>query len=217
MSYLLSLAAHALTILTIPLLADHITAAPTEPLSIRQDGGKAATTFTDATTGITFQRFFGARTNFAFGVALPAATDGQSSSFIGTLSFPLGTNGAGWGGWSLTDDMEGPLLMAAWASSDRTRVISSFRQASNEDDNPPEVSGDFRLRPIPSGTSVNGTFLTYTFLCENCLGASLGRAPPGGAAAAAGGGATLGGSKTNGTILRRAPVEMGWALSSRYV
>jgi hypothetical protein len=67
--------------------------------------------FTDQATGIQFQRFFGARTNFGFGVAL--STDTTSTSFIGQLTFPL-ANGDGWGGFSLTGDMEGPLLMAAW-------------------------------------------------------------------------------------------------------
>lgn len=67
--------------------------------------------FTDQATGIQFQRFFGARTNFGFGVAL--STNTTSTSFIGQLTFPL-ANGNGWGGFSLTGDMEGPLLVAAW-------------------------------------------------------------------------------------------------------
>ncbi|KAK3897034.1 CBD9-like protein [Staphylotrichum tortipilum] len=145
--------------------------------------------FTDQATGIQFQRFFGARTNFGFGMAL--STDTTSKSFIGQLTFPL-SNGNGWGGWSLTGDMEGPLLMAAW-SDGKGNVISSFRQAFNEDDNPPEVAGTFTLRPIAEATSVNNTFLTYTFLCENCLDAGLGLAP------------------------EVQSAEMGWALASRAV
>lgn len=150
---------------------------------------KVTTTFVDPATGITFQRFFGAKTSFAFGIALP---ESPNNSFIGQLSFPL-NNGAGWGGWSLTGDMEGPLLMAAW--SDGTNVVSSFRQAANEDDNPPEVTGTFQARPIAAGTSVNSSLLTYTFLCEGCLDASLG----------------LGAAATSGTV------EMGWALGSNAV
>ena len=142
--------------------------------------------FTDPATGIVFQQFFGARTNFAFGVALPET---PSTDFIGQLSFPL-VQGAGWGGFSLTGDLEGPLLMAAW--SDGTNVVSSFRQAFNEDDNPPEVTGNFSLRPIAEGTSVSDTFLTFTFLCEGCLSDGLG----------------LGAADTAGVA------EMGWALSS---
>lgn len=143
--------------------------------------------FTDPATGIVLQRFFGARTNYGFGIALSTS---PSNSFIGQLSFPL-NDGAGWGGWSLTGDMEGPLLMAAW--SDGTSVVSSFRQAENEDDNPPEVVGDFSARPIAAGTSVNTMFLTFTFLCEGCLGAALG---------------------LDGTA---ATAEMGWALSDKAV
>ncbi|KAK3372364.1 hypothetical protein B0H63DRAFT_293004 [Podospora didyma] len=152
---------------------------------------KAATlAFTDQATGIQFQRFFGAKTGFGFGVALPTS---PSTSFIGQLSFPL-ANGAGWGGFSLTGDMEGPLLMAAWADG-KGGVMSSFRQAFNEDDDPPEVSGLFTVRPIAEATSVNNTFLTYTFLCEGCLDASLG----------------LSAAQAAGTA------EMGWALGSRAV
>lgn len=51
--------------------------------------------------------------------------------------------------------------------------MASFRQATNED-NPPEVTGSFRVRPLPDGTVINATFLSYTFLCENCLDSSLG-------------------------------------------
>lgn len=145
--------------------------------------------FTDQATGIQFQRFFGARTNFGFGIALPEA---NSTSFIGQLTFPL-VNRAGWGGFSLTGDMEGPLLMAAW-SDGAGGVVSSFRQAFDEDNNPPEVAGTFSARPIAEATSANDSFLTYTFLCEGCLGAGLGLD------AAAGGTA-----------------EMGWALGSRAV
>ena len=150
---------------------------------------KTTAPFTDPATNITFQRFFGAKSQFDFGIALPTT---PTNSFIGQLSFPL-SNGAGWGGFSLTGDMEGPLLLAAW--SDGTTVVSSFRQAANEDDNPPKVTGTFRLRPIAAGTSVNGSSLTYTFLCEGCLDATLGLSP----------------AATGGTA------EMGWASASTAV
>ncbi|KAB5526497.1 hypothetical protein GE09DRAFT_1065061 [Coniochaeta sp. 2T2.1] len=151
---------------------------------------QTTTPFTDQETGIQFQRFFGARTNFGFGIALPQDSS-TSASFIGQLTFPL-VNGAGWGGWSLTGDMEGPLLMAAW-SDGNGNVVSSFRQAFDEDNNPPEVTGSFSLRPIAQATSVNATFLTYTFLCEGCLGAGL------------------------GLNAAAATAEMGWALAGRAV
>ncbi|KAI1343851.1 CBD9-like protein [Xylariaceae sp. FL0016] len=154
-----------------------------------EGGTKQTAAFTDPATGIPMQRFFGAASGFGFGIALPTNV---TDSFIGQLSFPL-TAGAGWGGWSLTGDMEGPLLMAAW--SDGTSVVSSFRQAFNEDDNPPEVTGSFSVRPIAQGTSVNDTALTYTFLCAGCLDASLG----------------LGAAATGATV------EMGWAMGSQAV
>ncbi|KAK2020984.1 CBD9-like protein [Colletotrichum zoysiae] len=167
-----------------------ILAAPTShSLNTRNNG--ATTAFTDPVTNISFQRFFGAKSGFAFGIALP---QNPNDSFIGQMSFPLASGAAGWGGWSLTSDMEGPLLMAAWASPDG-RVLSSFRQAANEDDNPPEVTGGFAARPIAAGTSVNGTFLTYTFLCQGCLGAGLG----------------LAAADTAGAF------EMGWALGDKAV
>ncbi|KAK1981261.1 hypothetical protein LZ30DRAFT_563515, partial [Colletotrichum cereale] len=149
------------------------------------------TASTDPTTNISFQRFFGAKSGFAFGIALPP---NPTDSFIGQMSFPLSSGAAGWGGWSLTGDMEGPLLMAAWASPDG-QVLSSFRQAANEDDNPPEVTGKFSVRPITAGTSVNGSSLTYTFLCQGCLDAGFG----------------LGAADTAGTF------EMGWALGDKAV
>ncbi|KAK7964403.1 hypothetical protein PG988_011377 [Apiospora saccharicola] len=151
---------------------------------------KVTNEFTDPATGIVLQRFFGAKSGYGFGIALPT---NPTNSFIGQLSFPL-NNGAGWGGWSLTGDMTGPLLMAAW--TDGTSVVSSFRQAANEKDNPPEVAGNFSVKPIAKGTSVNNTFLTYTFLCEGCLGAQLGLDPNAGTGKG---------------------VEMGWALSDKPV
>ncbi|KAK5656376.1 hypothetical protein OQA88_4757 [Cercophora sp. LCS_1] len=156
-------------------------------LALSTPAAAQTSAFTDQATGIQFQRFFGARTNFGFGVALPT---NPSNSFIGQLSFPL-NNGNGYGGFSLTGDMEGPLLMACW-SDGAGNVVASLRQAFNEDDNPPEVTGNFAVRPIATGTSVNNTFLTFTFLCEGCLDDSLG----------------LGASRTAGQA------EMGWALAS---
>ncbi|KAK8106615.1 hypothetical protein PG999_009974 [Apiospora kogelbergensis] len=154
---------------------------------------KVTAEFTDPATGIVLQRFFGTQSGYGFGIALPTAP--ATNSFIGQLTFPL-NNGAGWGGWSLTGDMEGPLLMAAW--SDGTSVVSSFRQAANEKHNPPEVAGNFSVKPISKGTSVNNTFLTYTFLCEGCLGAQFGLDP-------------------NANASKGSSAEMGWALSSKPV
>jgi hypothetical protein len=126
--------------------------------------------FVDQTTGLNMERFFGARTSFAFAFATPAANT-SSTSFIGQLTFPLKA-GLGWGAMGLTGDMEGNFILAAWPDG-KGGVMASFRQATNED-NPPEVTGNFNVRPIPDGTQVNATSLSYTFLCENCLDPTLG-------------------------------------------
>jgi hypothetical protein len=117
-------------------------------------------------TGIQFQRFFGGRTQFGFGIALP---ENPTTDFIGQLSAPM-PGGSGWAGISLQEDMEGPILLTAWPNGND--VVSSFRIARNEDDSPPVVSGQFSVVPIASGTVVNDTFMTFTFLCKNCIGDS---------------------------------------------
>jgi hypothetical protein len=134
-----------------------------------------STPFVDQTTGLNMERFFGARTSFSFAFALPvtAAIAGanNTNSFIGQLAFPL-VNGQGWGAMGLTGDMEGNFILAAWPDG-KGGVMASFRQATNED-NPPEVAGKFKVRPLPDGVVVNATALSYTFLCENCLDTTLG-------------------------------------------
>ena len=148
--------------------------------------------FVDQTTGLQMERFFGARTSFAFAFALPPQLPaaGTAGSFIGQLSFPL-VNGIGWGAMGLTGDMEGNFILAAWPDGNGG-VMASFRQATDED-NPPEVAGNFQVRPLPDGTIVNSTQLTFSFLCENCLDSTLG----------------LGPEKMSGDAV------MGWALSER--
>ncbi|KAF4980958.1 hypothetical protein FDECE_17776 [Fusarium decemcellulare] len=133
--------------------------------------------FVDPVTGLNMERFFGARTSFGFAFALPdsqPAAAAAAGSFIGQLSFPL-VNGEGWGSCGLTGDMEGNFILAVWPDGNGG-VMASFRQATDED-NPPEVSGDFKVRPLPDGVSVNATSLLYTFLCENCLDSTLGLGP----------------------------------------
>lgn len=153
------------------------------------DPSKVSTPFTDSTTGIQMERFFGERTTFGFGLAMPTV---PNNSFIGQLSFPL-VNGAGWGALGLTGDMENNFFLATWADGNGG-VMASFRQGSDEDD-PPEVKGNFAVRTISDATSVNNTFLTHTFLCEGCLDAALGLGP-----------------ESTG-----ANAVMGWALSAKAV
>ncbi|KAK1980459.1 hypothetical protein LZ30DRAFT_689916 [Colletotrichum cereale] len=172
-----------LSIITIAFAGDDATSTPAQQ----------SAPFVDQATGLTMERFFGAKSSFAFGIALPVQNvTGQSGSFIGQLSFPL-VNGAGWGAMGLTGEMEGNFILAVWPDG-AGGVMASFRQATNED-NPPEVKGNFAVRPIAEGVSVNATSLTYTFLCENCLNTTLG----------------LGTEATNANAV------MGWALSEKAV
>jgi hypothetical protein len=140
------------------------------PLIKAGDDGPTPVTisFTDPATNITFQRFFGAKSSFAFGIALP---QNPSTDFIGQISCPT-PNNAGWGGIALQDDMVGPLLLAAWP--DGTTVRSSFRLAKTEDASPPVAAGSFNAIQIPQGTSVNGTHMLFTFLCQNCIDSTFG-------------------------------------------
>ncbi|KAL8383245.1 hypothetical protein RB595_006816 [Gaeumannomyces hyphopodioides] len=146
--------------------------------------------FVDQATGLTMERFFGARTSFGYAMALPENT--ASTSFIGQFQFPL-ANGNGYGAMGFIGDMDDNFILAVWPDS-KGGVLASFRQATDED-NPPEVTGRFRVRPIASGVAVNATSLLYTFLCEDCLDPALGLGPEQAAADAV----------------------MGWALSARQV
>jgi hypothetical protein len=81
--------------------------------------------FADPLTNLPMERFFGARTQFGFAMALPLAST-TSTSFIGQLSFPL-VNGIGWGAMGLTGDMDGNFILAVWPDG-AGGVMSSFRQ-----------------------------------------------------------------------------------------
>lgn len=157
-----------------------------EPTS---SAAQISTAFTEAATGLTMERFFGARTTFGFAMTMPET---PVDSFIGQMSFPL-VNGAGWGAIGLTGDMENNFFLATWADG-AGGVMASFRQGTNEDD-PPEVVGNFAVRPIAEATAVNDSFLTFTFLCEGCMDSALG----------------LGAEATG------ADGVMGWALSEQAV
>lgn len=157
-----------------------------EPTS---SAAQVSTAFTEAVTGLTMERFFGARTTFGFAMTMPET---PVDSYIGQMTFPL-VNGAGWGAVGLTGDMENNFFLAAW-SDGAGGVMASFRQGTNEDD-PPEVVGNFAVRPIAGATAVNNSFLTFTFLCEGCINTALG----------------LGAEATG------ADGVMGWALSEQAV
>lgn len=131
--------------------------------ALKQTAAQTTEAFTDPLTGIVFQRFFGARTSFGFGIALP---ENPTTDFIGQFDVPM-PRGQGWAGISLQEDMVDPLLIVAWPNG--KEVVSSFRIARNEDDSPPEVRGAFKIVQIPEGTVVTDAKMTFTFLCQNCL------------------------------------------------
>ncbi|KAE8386660.1 hypothetical protein BDV23DRAFT_187064 [Aspergillus alliaceus] len=118
--------------------------------------------YSDAVTGIDFQRWCDEKTGFCFSLALPETVD---SDFIGQLVVPLSSSN-GWGGVSLSSSMTKALLIGAWPNGDS--VVSSLREAQSYT-NPDVYSGDASLEQIPDGTSINSTHLTYTFLCRGCV------------------------------------------------
>ncbi|KAL8298925.1 hypothetical protein RB597_007514 [Gaeumannomyces tritici] len=146
--------------------------------------------FVDQATGLTMERFFGARTSFGYAMALPE--NKTSASFIGQFQFPL-ASGNGYGAMGFIGDMDDNFILAVWPDGGGG-VQASFRQATDED-NPPEVTGRFKVRPIARGVAVNATSLLYTFLCEDCLDPALGLGPE----------------------QASADAVMGWALSARQV
>ncbi|KAK1990075.1 hypothetical protein LX36DRAFT_664584 [Colletotrichum falcatum] len=91
---------------------------PPRALAIRNNGATMA--FADPVTNISFQRFSGAKSGSAFGIALP---QNPNDSFIGQMSFPLA---AGAAGWSLASDREAP---SSWPPEPRPTARCSPRPA----------------------------------------------------------------------------------------
>ncbi|KAI0129570.1 hypothetical protein BJ170DRAFT_279368 [Xylariales sp. AK1849] len=121
----------------------------------QQTGG----TYTDPVTGFTFQRY--ANGNYTFGIAVP---EDITTDFIGQFSVDAIQ---GWAGVSLGGTMIGSLLVVVFPNGDS--IQSSLRQADDYV-SPHIVNGtDAAIQPIPSGTYVNGTAYTFTFLCSKCI------------------------------------------------
>lgn len=118
--------------------------------------------YTDAKTGIDFRGFKDAKTGYTFGIALP---ENPTTDFIAQIQAPI-TNGGGWAGFSMGQEMTGNLLVVAWPNDGE--IVSSFRKATGYT-SPAVTTGDFKMNPIPDGTFVNDTAFSYTFLCKNCI------------------------------------------------
>ncbi|KAK1974153.1 GMC oxidoreductase [Colletotrichum cereale] len=116
--------------------------------------------YIDAASGITFQRH-SETSGFSFGIALPTTV---GKDFIGQISAPVT---AGWASVSLGGAMTNKILLVAWPSGGS--VQASVRKASGYSNPDVVTDSGITLKPIASGTSVNGTAFTYTFLCQGCI------------------------------------------------
>ncbi|PNS18516.1 hypothetical protein CAC42_5055 [Sphaceloma murrayae] len=117
----------------------------------------------DSKTGITFAAFKDEVNGAQFGIALPQTFSGD---FIGQLVAPTG-NSTGWVGMSLGSGMLNNLLVAAWPNEQE--ILSTFRLATDYAAPGPYPGANFTQTPIATGTFVNGTHYSYTFLCSGCL------------------------------------------------
>lgn len=118
---------------------------------------QSTSSYLDAATGITFQQYV-STAGLSFGIALPEG----GTDLIGQLSATT----TGWAAVTLSGSMRNSLLVVSWPNGDE--VVSSLRTTTGYS-NPGVFSGNATLKPIASGTSVNDTGYTYTFLCESCV------------------------------------------------
>lgn len=119
---------------------------------------QSSVNWTDSASGIDFSYY--ETEGIAWGVALPETYTGD---FIGYLAADTID---GYAAMSMTGAMSGALLICAWADGDN--IVASLRQATAYS-NPPEVSNSsMGIYEISSGTSVNSTGWSFTFLCKGC-------------------------------------------------
>ncbi|KAF7924533.1 hypothetical protein EAE99_006481 [Botrytis elliptica] len=126
----------------------------------------AATTngaYTDANTGIEFQRYLDTTIGYSFGIAVPQS---PTADFIGQLVVPL-KSGAGWGALSMGAGMTNKLLFVAWPNGEE--IQSSFRYATGYSNPDVYTSTKVAALPIANGTFINSTHLSYTFVCQSCV------------------------------------------------
>ncbi|TVY38146.1 Cellobiose dehydrogenase [Lachnellula subtilissima] len=122
--------------------------------------------YTDANTGITFQRYLDTE-GVSFGIAIPET---PASDFIGQMVAP--SNGSGYAGVSLASEMTKSLLVVAWPNNDS--VMASLRETRSGYTSPGVYTASgLSMSPISNGTFVNSTHMAYTFLCSGCMGLTL--------------------------------------------
>lgn len=121
--------------------------------------GQSSVNWTDTTSGIDFSYY--EKDGVAFGVALPETSNGDFIGYLASDSID------GYAAWSMTGAMANALLICAWADGDN--IVASLREATGYS-NPPEISNSsMGIYEISSGTSVNSTGWSFTFLCKGCV------------------------------------------------
>ncbi|KAK6194038.1 hypothetical protein LQW54_011840 [Pestalotiopsis sp. IQ-011] len=122
-------------------------------------GQQTGASYVDPITGFTFWRYVNG--NYTFGLVFP---EDVTTDFIGQFSVSATE---GWAGCSLGGTMLNSLLVVAYPNGDS--ITTSLRQADAYA-NPHLVNGtDAAVHPIASGTFVNETAFTITFLCKDCI------------------------------------------------
>lgn len=120
--------------------------------------GQSSVNWTDTTSGIDFSYY--ETKGIAWGIAMPETYTGD---FIGYLAADTID---GYAAMSMTGSMSNALLICAWANGDE--IVASLRQATAYS-NPPEITNSsIGIYEIASGTSVNSTGWSFTFLCKGC-------------------------------------------------
>lgn len=123
---------------------------------------QSSTNWTDSASGIEFSYY--ETDGMAFGVALPETVEGDFIGYIASDSID------GYAAMSMTGEMTSSLLICAWADGDS--VVASLRQATGYS-NPAEISNaSMGIYEISTGTQVNSTGWSLTFLCKGCVGIS---------------------------------------------
>ncbi|EXL58346.1 hypothetical protein FOCG_01889 [Fusarium oxysporum f. sp. radicis-lycopersici 26381] len=129
-------------------------------LGLASAQGLRSSAYTDPKTGIDFQRFVD--DGYSLGIAVPETL---GKDLIAQMVFPREKEG--WGGISFRGGMVGGLLFVAWPNGDD--IVTSFRMANSYANPDVYTNTTVKATPIPDGTFINSTHVSYTFLCEGCV------------------------------------------------
>ncbi|KAF5575077.1 cellobiose dehydrogenase [Fusarium pseudoanthophilum] len=129
-------------------------------LGLASAQGLRSSAYTDPKTGIDFQRFVD--DGYSLGIAVPETL---GKDLIAQMVFPREKEG--WGGISFRGGMVGGMLFVAWPNGDD--IVTSFRMANSYANPDVYTNSTVKATPIPEGTFVNSTHVSYTFLCEGCV------------------------------------------------